>query len=69
MHELKSLDGSHVSLPPKTVWPSGLRRWLQVPVRKGVGSNHSCHFAIRILIVGSLESLRERKPDAYRETA
>ena len=22
-----------------TVWPSGLRRWLQVPVRKGVGSN------------------------------
>ena len=25
--------------PIKTVWPSGLRRWLQVPVRKGVGSN------------------------------
>ena len=23
----------------KTVWPSGLRRWLQAPVRKGVGSN------------------------------
>lgn len=22
----------------KTVWPSGLRRWLQAPVRKGVGS-------------------------------
>ena len=22
-----------------TVWPSGLRRWLQAPVRKGVGSN------------------------------
>ena len=21
-----------------TVWPSGLRRWLQAPVRKGVGS-------------------------------
>ena len=21
----------------KTVWPSGLRRWLQAPVRKGVG--------------------------------
>ena len=21
------------------VWPSGLRRWLQAPVRKGVGSN------------------------------
>ena len=24
---------------PLTVWPSGLRRWLQAPVRKGVGSN------------------------------
>ena len=23
----------------KTVWPSGLRRWLQAPVRKGVGPN------------------------------
>ena len=22
-----------------TLWPSGLRRWIQVPVRKGVGSN------------------------------
>ena len=22
-----------------TVWPSGLRRWLQAPVRKGMGSN------------------------------
>ncbi len=22
-----------------TVWPSGLRRWLQAPLRKGVGSN------------------------------
>ena len=26
-------------LSPKTVWPSGLRHWLQAPVRKGVGSN------------------------------
>jgi hypothetical protein len=23
----------------ETLWPSGLRRWLQAPVRKGVGSN------------------------------
>ena len=29
-----------MSLPKaKTVWPSGLRRWLKAPVRKGVGSN------------------------------
>ena len=27
------------STPIKTVWPSGLRRWLKAPVRKGVGSN------------------------------
>ena len=26
-------------LPNMTVWPSGLRRWLKAPVRKGVGSN------------------------------
>ena len=26
-------------IPDKTVWPSGLRRWLKAPVRKGVGSN------------------------------
>ena len=26
-------------LPLKTVWPSGLRRWLKAPFRKGVGSN------------------------------
>ena len=25
--------------PSKTVWPSGVRRWLQAPIRKGVGSN------------------------------
>ena len=29
----------------KTVWPSGLRRWLQAPVRKGVGQPHSCQFS------------------------
>ena len=28
-----------VSMSAGTVWPSGLRRWLQAPVRKGVGSN------------------------------
>ena len=32
----KSLTCTNAS---KTVWPSGLRRWLQAPVRKGVGSN------------------------------
>ena len=25
----------------RTAWPSGLRRWLQAPVRKGVGSSHT----------------------------
>ena len=32
---------------PMTVWPSGLRRWLQVPVRKGVGSNPTAVTALR----------------------
>ena len=27
------------TLQALTVWPSGLRRWLKAPVRKGVGSN------------------------------
>ena len=33
-----SVPGSSRSVA-LTVWPSGLRRWLQAPVRKGVGSN------------------------------
>ena len=24
-----------------TVWPSGLRRWLEAPVRRSVGANHT----------------------------
>jgi hypothetical protein len=44
MPEKASGVGSDTSSPKfqreqKTVWPSGLRRWLQAPVRKGVGSN------------------------------
>ena len=31
----------------KTVWPSGLRRWLKAPVRKGVGSNPTALNAYR----------------------
>ena len=30
----------------QTVWPSGLRRWLQAPVRKGVGSNPTAVIAL-----------------------
>ena len=28
-----------VILLTETLWPSGLRRWLKAPFRKGVGSN------------------------------
>ena len=35
-----------------TVWPSGLRRWLQAPVRKGVGSNPT---AVTLLTNGILD--------------
>ena len=31
-----------------TVWPSGLRRWLQAPVRKGVGSNPTAVTLLRL---------------------
>ena len=34
----------------KTVWPSGLRRWLQAPVRKGVGSNPT---AVIVFVAGA----------------
>ena len=33
----------------QTVWPSGLRRWLQAPVRKGVGSNPTAVILKRVL--------------------
>ena len=33
-----------------TVWPSGLRRWLQAPVRKGVGSNPTAVNASRLSV-------------------
>ena len=32
-------DNDDLGFVSKTVWPSGLRRWLQAPVRTGVGSN------------------------------
>ena len=38
-HVRPARQESQMRLHIKTVWPSGLRRWLQAPVRKGVGSN------------------------------
>ena len=32
-------DALNMKTRAKTLWPSGLRRWLKAPVRKGVGSN------------------------------
>ena len=31
--------GYAICMHIRTVWPSGLRRWIKAPVRKGVGSN------------------------------
>ena len=52
--------GLHHARPPlpaspnKTVWPSGLRRWLKAPFRKGVGSNPTavtlCCHALQFLL-------------------
>ena len=36
-----------------TVWPSGLRRWLKAPVRKGVGSNPTAVTFPTTLLCGS----------------
>ena len=33
------LDSCNFVEDSKTVWPSGLRRWLKAPFRKGVGLN------------------------------
>ena len=41
------------SLLIRTVWPSGLRRWLKAPVRKGVGSNPT---AVISLALASFDS-------------
>ena len=55
-----------LGLMSRTVWPSGLRRWLKAPFRKGVGSNptavtcpaHTCAYAAaRIRAVASAQSL------------
>ena len=34
----------------QTVWPSGLRRWLQAPVRKGVGSNPTAVICVALAL-------------------
>ena len=39
LQDAAGLPNFSLRLANKTVWPSGLRRWLQAPVRKGVGSN------------------------------
>lgn len=43
-----------------TVWPSGLRRWLQAPVRKGVGSNPTAVTLVAVAMVRAiLQWMRE----------
>ena len=48
--------------PHKTVWPSGLRRWLKAPVRTGVGSNFT---ALQAAVTSAVSSLpcRQLVPD------
>ena len=42
--------GHRLTSPNMTVWPSGLRRWLQARVRKGVGSNPTAVILFSCLI-------------------
>ena len=44
-----------------TVWPSGLRRWLQAPVRKGVGSNPTGVTCLRARLCSVLLCRRVRR--------
>ena len=49
----------------KTVWPSGLRRWLKAPVRKGVGFEpHSCHHPVQNLRGSHAVSNAKAEPPA-----
>ena len=52
------------TIPAKTVWPSGLRRWLQAPVRKGVGSNSTAvTFQLHLrFLAGPGASLQHPRP-------
>ena len=44
----------------ETLWPSGLRRWLKAPVRKGVGSNPTgVILKLQLLYVMSWNSLNQ----------
>ena len=36
---LSSCVLGYIKLQPRTLWPSGLRRWLKAPFRKGAGSS------------------------------
>ena len=48
-------------LEDMTVWPSGLRRWLQAPVRKGVGSNPTAVIGHDLVTSKQDFALREEK--------
>ena len=48
-------------LEDMTVWPSGLRRWLQAPVRKGGGSNPTAVIGHDLAASKQDLSLREEK--------
>jgi hypothetical protein len=41
-------------ITPSTAWPSGLRRWLQAPVRKGAGSNPAAVTFVCVELLGGL---------------
>ena len=41
-----------------TVWPSGLRRWLKAPFRKGVGSNPTAVTFLQLRKNARIKSLR-----------
>ena len=50
----------------KTVWPSGLRRWLKAPFRKGVGSNPT---AVNVMVCGFSPAAAFAEQEGYARLA
>ena len=47
--------------PNMTVWPSGLRRWLKAPFRKGVGSNPTAVICIDLSYIGRKDNRKSKQ--------
>ena len=66
------LERCRANICYQAAWPSGLRRWLQAPVRKGVGSNPTAVIFCRRLALHAallLLHINRRREGAKKMTA